>query len=406
MSDKLNIIGPYLVPATEAGVRALVPAPGVETVFWDKEIRGLQLRASASGTLTWRYVYRNRKRQKRYLTLGRSPGVKRADAVKAAKIYAGQVAIGNDPADQRDSAKAEQKAQETFGSAAERFLKAQEANLRPSSLDQCQRHLRLYSRQLANIQLDRILPRTIVECLDEISGVRGIVAANRTRSTLLSCFKWLSGRSEFPSSIFQDLQLIPKSKERSRERVIDLEELKAIWIATAEETTFNKIVRLLILTGARRTEIGELKAEEIEQDWIKLQPERVKNSEIYIIPRLPLINQYLPLVEKGYVFGKNGFSGWSGAVKRLRNRVDAIKASKGIIENSNYSNWTLHDLRRTISTFANEHSLGPPHIIEMVLGHKLRGIASIYNRSEHRSQIQDLLQKWHLFLRENGVVND
>jgi integrase len=53
--------------------------------------------------------------------------------------------------------------------------------------------------------------------------------------------------------------------EKSRERVLSFEELGTIWrAAPTVNTTFGAIIRLLVLTGCRRSEIAELRWSEVD----------------------------------------------------------------------------------------------------------------------------------------------
>ena len=69
---------------------------------------------------------------------------------------------------------------------------------------------------------------------------------------------------------------------KSRERVLCDKELAQVWSAC--DGMFGLATRLLILTGCRREEIGQLKWSEIDGDTIVLEGDRTKNGEAHIIP--------------------------------------------------------------------------------------------------------------------------
>ena len=158
------------------------------------------------------------------------------------------------------------------------------------------------------------------------------------------------------------------------------------------QTRFSDIVRLLILTGQRREEIGGLRWAEIDLDRnvIVFPPERTKNRRKH---ELPLSMQARAVIErqprrKGreFVFGigAGGFSGWSDCKANLAARAK-LKAE-----------WRLHDLRRTAATMMAE--LGVlPHIIEAILNHvsgHRAGVAGIYNRARYEGEMRTALQRW------------
>jgi len=70
----------------------------------------------------------------------------------------------------------------------------------------------------------------------------------------------------------------------SRERLLTPEELRKLWRALGDDP-FSDVVRLLLLTGQRRNEIGKLTWAEVDlaRKMIVLAPERTKNSHPHCI---------------------------------------------------------------------------------------------------------------------------
>src|SRR5262249_60537209 len=89
-------------------------------------------------------------------------------------------------------------------------------------------------------------------------------------------FRWSVGRGIIESSPLADL---PKPGAAvKRDRVLTDAELAIVWKATNQiEWPFGPIFKLLILTGARREEIGALRWSEIRDDKIELSGARTKN---------------------------------------------------------------------------------------------------------------------------------
>jgi integrase len=148
---------------------------------------------------------------------------------------------------------------------------------------------------------------------------------------------------------------------RSRERVLDMDELAALWSATGDGSDFSRIVRLLMLTGCRRDEIGDLRWGEVRADRLDLPGDRTKNHRQHQVPLCAVALAQLPTQRKGwpFVFGRtrdSGFSGWS----RCKQRLD---------ERSGVTGWTLHDLRRSFVTHAAEMRLAPVDVIEAFVNH-------------------------------------
>ena len=101
---------------------------------------------------------------------------------------------------------------------------------------------------------------------------------------------------------------------------------------------------------------------------ISLPAERTKNKRPHDIPLSPTALAILTdwsqrSVGRDYVFGKSkaGYQGWSNSKEFLDQRI--AEAGKAV------PHWTLHDLRRTISTRMHDELGIAPHIVEAVLNH-------------------------------------
>ena len=80
----------------------------------------------------------------------------------------------------------------------------------------------------------------------------------------------------------------------SRDRVLTDAELAEIW-APCQDNDCGKIVKLALLTGARREEIGGLAWQEIdiERAELNLPPDRPKNRRPHIVPLSPVARRLL-----------------------------------------------------------------------------------------------------------------
>jgi integrase len=219
--------------------------------------------------------------------------------------------------------------------------------------------------------------------LGQIETSSGAVARNRARAALSAFYSWCI--SEGLADI-NPVQGTAKANEGgSRERVLSTDEIVALWRALGAEP-FDDIVRLLLLTGQRRNEIGGLQWAEVDlvRKQINLSASRVKNSREHSVP---LSTQAYAILERQprrnsteLVFG--GFH-WSGDKAALDRKLGLAP-------------WRLHDLRRTCATQMAELGV-QPSVIELALnhvsGHKA-GVAGIYNRSKLTDAVREGLQRW------------
>jgi integrase len=188
--------------------------------------------------------------------------------------------------------------------------------------------------------------------------------------------------------------------EKPRERTLTDEELKAIWNVTDGDDDYSRIVRLCLLTGCRRDEIGGLRWDEVRDDQLQIGTERMKGGIAHGVPLLPAMTATLPVRHEsgeGCVFGRcgNGFSGWSRSKKAL----DAKLAKAGHC----LKPWTLHDLRRTFSTRLHDAGI-EPLVVEALLAHKQHGVAAVYNRASFREAKRSALLHWHDIVQR--IIND
>jgi integrase len=181
--------------------------------------------------------------------------------------------------------------------------------------------------------------------------------------------------------------LTNKNAERSRERVLSNEEISTIWSALPPGD-YADIVKVLLLTGQRATEIADLRWDEIANGLVKLQAHRTKNRRPHTIPMSTTVRAILEARQQNgreHIFGigQRGFSGWSKAKARLD---EVIKIPQ----------WRIHDLRRTCATGMGELGVFP-HVIESVLNHvsgTRSGVAGLYNKAAHETEKAEALQRW------------
>jgi integrase len=184
--------------------------------------------------------------------------------------------------------------------------------------------------------------------------------------------------------------------------VLSEAELVEIWNA-CEDDDYGRIVHLLVVTGQRRREIGDLAWPEIDREkrQIELPAERVKNGRPHLVPlsdeALRILAGVKQRKDRDLVFGRGGggFSGWSKAKAELDQRIAAARKKAGI--KKPMAPWVLHDLRRSFVTHLNENRLAAPHVIEAIVNHvsgHLAGVAGTYNKALYLDERRGALEAW------------
>lgn len=375
---------------TAATIKTLaLPAGVTDKVFFDADLPGFGLRVRTTGAKTWMVQYAIAGGTRR-MVLGSLAMLDPSKARETAKDLLAKVRLGGDPAGEKIEGRA--RAAETMGAVLKSYLSHQRQHLRPRSYVEVERHLRKHCRQLHGLQLAKIDRRAVAARIAAVATKSGAVAANRTRASLQALFAWClrEGLAESNPVVGTGRQ-----PERSRERVLEDAELKAIWAATDGTDDYSAIIRLLLLTAARASEIGGLRCSEILEDQIVLPPERTKNGRLHVIPMTPAVRIILESrprrADRDVVFGRRQdrpFTGWSACKALLDERIRAVGAKM--------APWTQHDLRRSAATRLAEHGVAP-HVISAILNHSdhRRGVHGVYVRTGgYEREKRDALNKW------------
>ena len=373
---------------TTASLGSLKLDTGVaDKIFFDDEVPGFGIRIRASGARSWIYQYKVAGRTRR-LVLGTVDAIKPAKAREIAGDLHAQVRLGGDPSAQKRE-KIRQ-ASNTFGTLTERFLE-QYRGARPRTRTEIERYLKKSAAPLHAMPVDSITLRDVASLLGKIDTAAGAVTANRARAALSSCFAWAM-REGLASS--NPVIGTNTRQEQPRDRVLSSDELGRVWRAVGNDP-FGAIVKLLILTGQRRSEIGDLLWSEVdfanctpERPYaeIRLSAARTKNKRPHVIPLAPTARALLDgLYGASRPKDERVFS-----VPRWNLRKDELDKRSGVAD------WVLHDIRRSVATGMADIGI-QPHIIEAVLnhvsGHK-GGVAGIYNRSSYAAEKAAALARW------------
>jgi integrase len=382
---------------TKTVARLELPADKADAIHFDDAMPGFGFRLRRSGgqvRRSWIVQYRRVGGTRRIL-LGSAEVLSAETARAQAKKVLAKVALGEDPQAERIDTRA--KAKFTLRAIADDYLAAKQTTVRPRTFTEAQRYLTgPYFKPLHNMPVDQIARRDVAARLLIIARESGSVTASRARTALSALFAWAMGEG-----LAQTNPVVGTNQPKeppSRSRVLDDAELAAVWHACREDD-IGRIVRLLMLTGARRSEVGGMAWCEIDLErgtWT-IPGNRTKNHREHTLP-LPALAQSIiasvpQMVNRDCLFGERasgGFTSWAHGKAAVDARVSGQVRP-----------WTLHDLRRSVAT--GMATLGAqPHIIEQVLNHQSghkAGIAGVYNRSPYEREVKAALALWADHLR-------
>jgi integrase len=368
-----------------------------EGIFFDDDVPGFGVRVRDGGSRTYVFQYKLGTKQRR-IAMGPVTALDLGKARSKAKDLYAAVRLGQDPAGEKSAARA--KAAETFEAVAALFLAYQRdpkgGALRPRTSLILERHLLGYAKALHGQQLAKIDRRSIATCIASIAQNSGKVTSNRVRSSISGFFAWAIRNGIAETNPVAGTR---PADEATRERVLEPKELRSIWNALGNDH-HSSIVKLLMLTGARASEIADLRWDELKTAEIVLPGERTKNGKPFSIPlssaALEILRQQPRRAgpdgkPRDRIFGNSAgpFSGWS----KSKGMLDARIAERG----EPLAHWVIHDLRRSFATHLGEELKIPPHIIECCLNHISgfrSGVAGTYNRASYQAEMRTAMVRW------------
>lgn len=379
-----------------------LPPGKSEKIYFDDALPGFGMRLRAGGKRVWIAQYRIGKKQRR-VTIGSVDRIGADIARSQAKALLAKVQLGADP--QHEKVEARAKASVTLGAVADRYIEGTaKERLRPNSYAALLVHFSKHWKPLRERPLHSISRADIAMRMSEIAKESGPYAANRARASLSSLFSWSMREGIADANPVAGTG--KATEEVSRDRVLSDEELAAVWNACRDDD-YGRIVRLLILTGQRRDEVGSMSRHELDlaKAMWTIPRERTKNGLAHEVPLSPaaleIINAVPEREGRDLLFGsgEGAFQGWSRAKAKLSVRVSALLADR-VEETGRMRNaaqpWRLHDIRRTVATRLGDLGI-LPHVVEAVLNHvsgHRAGVAGIYNRAAYAKEKREALHVW------------
>ena len=355
-----------------------LPAPdsAAAKLYGDDSIPHFAVRVTKAGAKSF-VLTLGRERQR--ITIGRYPIVTLAQArEKARKILAQrELGIVHSPSP-------------TFRAVKTEYLGRRSGEVRRATL-QGDRYLFKHFDRLLSSKLIDITPAAIERILD------GIDAPSTRRSAYIrisGLFSYAVRKGHIDRSPVNALETPPD--QPPRHRVLNVDELrKVLAVARMRRLAgdqYGAIVELLIYTGQRRMQIAALTRQmvDFEDRTMTWPPELMKTGRRHTIPLGELPCAVLQQFETtGHYFPTRvggTFTGWSYQFRKLTQEVG-------------FSNWILHDLRRTLATKWQEMGIEIA-TTEKMLSHSAvtGGLVGIYQRSNYLTQMRIAVGNWERYL--------
>jgi integrase len=366
----------------------------------DGKERGLYLVVQPTGRMAWALRYRFNG-QPRKLTIGAYPAVglakARAEAARAKVSISDGIDVGATKKAIRVAAKAERRQQSNSVEKVIADFVALYAKPNTRDWKETERLLAEFSTAWKGRPLREIGKPDIHRVLDAIVARGASVTANRKFAQLRKMCRWAVSRGLIEYSPCDGID--PPSAEKSRDRVLDSDEIRLVWRAADDlGFPFGPIVKLLALTGQRRSEVGGMEWREIDLEksiWT-LPSERSKNKRQHTLPLSPeaiaIINNLPRFSGSRFVFspGKTAPSGFSRAKTRIDRLIAKINGDAPI------ESWIFHDIRRSVASGLAALGINLP-VIERCLNHvsgSFAGIVGVYQKHNFSDEMRIAMERW------------
>lgn len=247
----------------------------------------------------------------------------------------------------------------------------------------------------------------VTPLLDGIVKRHGARQADYVLAIVRGIMNWQATRlDDYVSPIVRRMSRTDPD-ERKRKRILDDDELRAIWPHLTG--TFGALVKLLLLTGQRREKVVAMRWSDISDDgvWSIPSEDREKGNagDLTLPPQALDVIRAQREVAAGsqYIFAGRR----QGKIADIEpNRQEEKMAAKqattyapfngfskskaALDQRTGIEGWVLHDLRRSARSLMSRAGV-PSDIAERVLGHAIAGVEGVYNRYEYFQEKNEAL---------------
>jgi integrase len=375
--------------------------------YWDSELKGFGLRVQTA-SMSWVIMYRNAKGRQRMLTVGKTDKLTPDEARKLAKDKLAEATKGHDPASDKIEQRNAMKVSELCDLYIEQGCHTKKQSTIKMDISRIERHIKPL---IGNLAVNNLTTATIEKMMYDIAqgktstkktasdkkrgyikitGGKGV--ATRTVGMFGSILEFAKRHRIIESNPARGIK---KYKDKKKEVFLDIEEIKQLGLAIkqAEKKGLNKTalnaIKLLLLTGCRKTEILSLK-----WDYIDFKNKCFRFPDTKTGKQTRAFGQgALNLLQEIKQSSKNNL--WVFPATRgekhfigLAKVLNKIKSFENTDTNEHYINQetTLHTLRHSFTSVGADMGFTELTLAGLI-GHKLKGITNRYSHNVDSSLI-------------------
>jgi integrase len=337
---------------------AALPRRSVRYTIGDPETRGLYLRIPPTGPINFTVIVKKDRKQ-----IWESVGTDLTleEARDRARAVIKRIKSGEPPP----------KAPESVAAIAQAWLTRHVDKNRLRTAYELRRVVNTYiAPRIGDRDFARLRRSDIVALLDVIEDEHGLATADAVLTTPRSIAGWVQSRDDtYVPPFTKKMRRVP-THQRQRQRVLSDTELQIVWRAADDTGLLGDIIKLALLTCQRREKIYKMRWSDIVDGvWnIPTEPGEKSNGGRLRLPPLAfaVINNQAHVSDR--VFPRRP----STTTKARFDRQCGVS-------------FRLHDLRRTSRTLLSRIGISF-EVAEAILGHKAKGVTSVYDRYDREAE--------------------
>jgi integrase len=391
---------------TKKTLETIEPSEARQT-FFDELMPGLAVKISPTGHKAFYYCFRagkGRNAPKKQIHLGAFPAMTVEQARLKARQYLAQVIHGQDPAVELQEAKAAK----TVAEALKEFFALYVAKLKPNTVYQYEGIAKKYVvPTLGKLKLEQVSRLNVEKLHRSLKDFPYI--ANRTLAMVSKFFNWCE-EMNLREQQTNPAHGLKKYTEKKRQDFLDAPELEAIGQALSTLEGKGQVsplaaaaLRILLLTGARKTEILSLKWSYLDLETGKANlPDSKTGFKVIHLPAPAVeILKALPRFSDEFVFPSHSASG---------HLADLRRPWVTVCRKAGLAGWRLHDLRHAFASAAINSGASLP-MVGALLGHKKSSTTERYAHLAN-NPVHDLAEKtggriaegWNKAPADDGLI--
>ena len=373
-----------------------IPPIGKRIQYYDEKVPGFCVMVTDKGSKSY-YLYKKIRGNAERIFIAKVDEIPLEKARSQAAELLGLIAKGMNPQESRRAQQGEATLRILFDEVMERHLVPYR---RPKTIKEYGRQFQVNLKRWHNRKLSSIHQKDIQALHAKIGKENGPYLANRVLALLKMMYNKASAWGLFNGENPADG--VERFPEYSRERFLNSEELHHFFTALDEEpnTVARDCLWLCLLTGARRSNVQEMRWEDLD---MKRALWRIPDTKSGDPLNLPLTQRAMEVLERRkeeqthptWVFPGSGRSGHIVEMKTVWAKL---------LKRAEIESLRMHDLRRTLGSWQANTGTSLP-ILGKSLGNKTASATQLYARVD-QNPVRESLERAQaaMFETEEQIV--